>query len=87
MLLVTHSLKDISKRWSCKTEKVSYFIESGQLIAINVASNPKGRKPRWRITQEALDNFERMRSTVPAPKPIPRQRRRANETMIPKYFS
>ena len=82
--MLTYGPADVAEKYGCKVEKVLVWIASRDLIAINVATNPNGGKPRWRITPEALEDFERARSTRPAPKPIPRTRR----TLPPvkKYF-
>ncbi len=54
-------------------EKIIEFINSGELRAVNVAT--KGSKrPRWRITPEAIAEFEASRSNAPPP-PKPKQRR------------
>jgi excisionase family DNA binding protein len=52
--------------------KVIGWIKSGALAAIDVSN---GRRPRYRISQEAIEDFLRRRSTKPAPKPIQRQKR------------
>jgi hypothetical protein len=55
--------------------KVLLWIQRGDLAAVNCASLPTGR-PRWRISAEALQDFERRRSARPTPRQ-PRRRRRA----------
>jgi hypothetical protein len=54
--------------------KVGDFIASGDLLAVNVAKNSGGIRPRWRISREALDAFLAARQTH-QPTPAPRRRR------------
>ena len=44
-------------------EKVLQWIADGELIAVNVAQAADGRRPRWRISLDAIEAFERRRST------------------------
>lgn len=49
--------------------KVLHWLNSGQLVGIDVAEN-RGRRKRWRISREALDEFLSARQSVTAaPKP------------------
>ena len=75
MLSTTYAPKDIAQRWGCKADKVLALIATRELIAVNVATNRTGGKPRWRITPEALAEFERSRTTLPKPVAVPRRRR------------
>lgn len=56
----------VAKKYGIKVDKVHAWIASGELEAVNVAERPNGR-PRWRISPEALQAFERRRSSRPAP--------------------
>lgn len=38
-------------------EQVLGWIHSGQLKAVNVASNPRSKRPRWRIAEADLARF------------------------------
>lgn len=67
----------LAKRFGVNCTKIIGWIERGELIALNVAENAKGKRPRWRISQEAVEAFERKRSTSPAAAPLPRRRRKA----------
>lgn len=57
------------------TSKISKFIASGELVAVNVAASTSTR-PRWRISQEALDVFLDGRSSKPVVQAPRRQKRR-----------
>lgn len=69
-------------RLGCKPETVTGWIDSGELAAINVARRGS-RRPRYRISPEAIAAFEAARSTVPAPKPI---RRRRSSAYVPTFY-
>lgn len=38
-------------------EQVTAWIHAGELVAVNVAKNPNGKRPRWRIPESALGRF------------------------------
>lgn len=54
----------IADRLACKPETVIGWIRSGELAAINLA-RPGCIKPRYRISPQALADFEMRRSVVP----------------------
>jgi hypothetical protein len=60
---------------------VDRWIKSGELAAVNCASSAHGKKPRWRISQLALDQFDASRSAQPPTPPL-RRRRRADAGII-----
>lgn len=62
------------QRWRCKPSTVIAAIKRGELKAFNLAG-PGCRRPRYRISPEAVRDFEARRSVVPAVKPIRRTRR------------
>jgi hypothetical protein len=67
--------KEIATRFSVKPEAVTAWIAAGELVAINVA-RPGATRPRWRISEEAIEDFERRRSSRPQQNPKPASRRR-----------
>lgn len=74
----------LAKHWRVSVNKILYWIDAGELVAINMAANTDGKHPRWRISQEAVETFERRRSAVePAKK---RKRRPFERRAIPHYF-
>ena len=75
------TVRDVAALWSCKPSTVIAKIKTGALRAINVATDPSGA-PRWRITRQAVRDFERARTTQPAPK---RQRQKSPRN-IKKFF-
>jgi hypothetical protein len=53
--------------------KVLGWIKRGELRAINVADK-QGKRPRWRISPEELQDFLRSRTSSPTIKAKPRSR-------------
>jgi hypothetical protein len=68
----SHTVHTIALRHSVSDKTVRGWIRNGELKAINAGRTPNGRKPRWRITQAALEAFEALRTSTP---PAPRTRR------------
>lgn len=68
----TLTLAEVATNLHCKPDKVSGFIASGELSAINVATKGS-KKPRWIIETEALEQFKRARTTRPQPTPTRRR--------------
>ncbi|QEG41342.1 helix-turn-helix domain-containing protein [Roseimaritima ulvae] len=68
-------------------DKVLLWIKSGELPASNLAANPNGERPRWRIAEDDLARFLfRRRHPVEAkPKGKPRKRRGADSNTT-RYF-
>ena len=61
------------------------WIRSGELRALNLASR-LGRRPRWKLTREAIEEFERKRTNAPAAPKAPRTPK-ASTTDYKRYFS
>jgi excisionase family DNA binding protein len=69
------SVRALCERYGVREHTVLGWIRSGELRAVNVGRRPGAKKPRWRITQEALETFEQLRtSTLPAPRTRSRKR-------------
>jgi excisionase family DNA binding protein len=72
----------ICERYGVGEHTVLAWIRSGELRAVNVGRKPGTRKPRWRVTQGALDAFEALRTvTSPAPRPPQRKRQRPSDVI------
>jgi excisionase family DNA binding protein len=69
------SIRQIAQQCGVSVRTVRAWIRAGELKAIDVARTAGGRKPRWRITQAALEAFEALRTSGPSA-PAPRGRRR-----------
>jgi hypothetical protein len=70
------SVADLCRRWKIGPDKVHGFIRRGELLAVNVATNLSAR-PQWRVTSEAVAQFERRRSSEPPSQPRRRRHRRS----------
>jgi hypothetical protein len=70
------SVSDLAHRFRVSPDKIRFWISRGELVAVNVASDPAGR-PRWVVTPEMLAAFELRRAGGPPPTPPRRRRRRA----------
>lgn len=69
-----------------RLSKVLAWIHAGELEAINYAESPCGR-PRWRISRDALDAFDRARSSRNhVTPPAPRRGRSRPTDNITQYF-
>jgi excisionase family DNA binding protein len=66
-------VREVAKRLSVTTGRVLTWIRAGRLRAIDVAEGT-GKRHRWRITPEALAEFEATRTVAPN-RPTPRRRR------------
>jgi excisionase family DNA binding protein len=71
----THSVREVAERYGVTAHTVLAWIQGGELRALNVGRSVAGKKPRWRITEQALQHFERLRLSSPAPAPERRKRR------------
>ena len=79
-----YSIAEIAELLFVKTDKVSAWIKSRELVAVNVAVKRNG-KPRWRITAEAFAAFQAGRSTD-ATKPTVVQRRQRKSAAQPRSW-
>ncbi len=74
----------LAKHWGVSVNKVLFLITTGELEAFNLATDPNGKLPRWRIHPEAVSEFERRRMAVkPA---VKRKRRSFDRRAITNYF-
>lgn len=71
---------ELARRYRVNVDKVRGWINTGELRAVNVASKPGGR-PRWRISEAAIEAFELRRSAV-VPTKTTRRRRRKSPDVI-----
>ena len=63
--------------------KVLHWIDSGELRAVNVASNQGGR-PRFKISRADLESFLARRSTTA--EPTPRRQRVGQEQGVIEFY-
>jgi excisionase family DNA binding protein len=79
----TLCVRDICERFGVSEQTVLGWIRSGELRAVNVGRRPGAKKPRWRVTAEALAAFELARTPTPLP---PRTRRRKRMDDIIQFY-
>jgi hypothetical protein len=80
------SCKALAERWGVPIKKIHALIDAGELVALNVALNPHGAKPRYRITETEIEAFEDRRRSQPKQVPIRSRRRRKAAVGITEYF-
>ncbi len=62
----TYTPPELGERWGIRPESVVALIRSGQLAGFNVALKTDiGKRPRFRITVEAVEDFEARRAVAP----------------------
>ncbi len=79
---MTRSVRDIAAHFAVGQHTVLHWIARGDLKAINCGRERTGKKPRWRITDAALEAFENIRSAS-APKP---PHRRTKEVDVIEFY-
>jgi hypothetical protein len=58
----------VAQRFGCAVKKVLAWIDSGELLALDVSlAGRRGKKGRYRIRPADLADFERRRLNTPAP--------------------
>jgi excisionase family DNA binding protein len=80
----TLSVRDLCERYEVSEHTVLSWIHSGELRAVNVGRRPGAKRPRWRISHQALEQFELARTPTPPP-PRARRRKRAESGVIEFY--
>ena len=82
--MATYGIQDLKKRYGVGEHTVLGWIRRGDLKAINVARRAEGGRPKWRITQDAVDAFELLRGSQPEPT-APRRRRKKDDSIVEFY--
>jgi transposase len=66
---VHHTIHNIAEHCGVSERTVRAWIRAGDLKALNMSRTPSSRRPRYRVTQAALEAFEATRAAgVPAPR-------------------
>ena len=68
------TVADLAARYRVGEDKVRAWIKAGELKALNTSSTLCAR-PRYVVTADALEAFERRRSVTPPPKTKTRRRK------------
>lgn len=71
------TVKDIQAKYGVTEHTVLGWLRSGELRGVNVGRKPGAKKPRWRISSEALAQFELARESGG---PAPAKARRKKQT-------
>lgn len=79
----TFTVADVCRRYGVGEHTVLGWIGRGELKAVNVARKPGAKRPRWRITSAAIEEFERLRTPVPT---TPRARRRKTAGGVIEFY-
>ena len=79
----TLSVRDLCKRFAVSEHTVLGWIRSGELRAVNVGRKLVSKRPRWRITPEALEAFELLRTPTP---PLPKTKRRKQAADVIEFY-
>lgn len=78
------TVSEVAERYSVDEHTVlAWITKTGELRALSVSKKPGSRKPRWRITPEALTSFESLRTHSPPP---PRTRRRRQPADVIEFY-
>ena len=80
----TLTVSEMCERYAVNEHTVLGWIRSGELKAVNVGRHPGLKKPRWRITPEALTTFEQLRTPTATP-PVTRRRKKADTSEVVFY--
>jgi excisionase family DNA binding protein len=75
------TIEEVAERLQVSAMQIRILIDSNQLAAINVGNGKQ--KPRWRISREAVAEFEQRRSTSAEPLASPVSRRAPKS--VPNY--
>jgi transposase len=79
------TVRDIQERYGVTEHTVLGWIKAGELKAVNVGRQPGKLKPRWRVSQSALEQFELQRTATPA-MPTPRKQRKRREPEVIQFY-
>lgn len=74
----------LAKRWLCTPETVLSHIKAGRLRAFTL-SPPDAKRPRWRISPDAITEFERLHSAHQPQQPVRRRRQAKREPQYVEY--
>lgn len=79
------TVREYADRLHVKQQQILTWIHSGELRAVNVCSTPGGKRPSWRISIDAICEFESRRSSNKPVKPA-RRKRKKRDPSYTEYF-
>jgi hypothetical protein len=77
------TVQDLATRYAVTPHTVLHWIKNGDLKALNVGRRLGAGKPRWRVTPEAIQEFEKVRTPTPS---LARARRRKREVDVIQFY-
>jgi transposase len=80
-----HTLRECAAMLRISESTVSALIQRGKLRGVNASLSDKSKKPRWRISDEALAAFVESRQSGPSQAPTKDKRRRKSTDVIQFY--
>jgi hypothetical protein len=78
----SHTVAQVAGIFTTTPTNVLAWIKNGSLVAINIARRDGSKRPRWRISEEAVQEFAARRQAVPQP----RKRQRKREPQIIQFY-
>jgi hypothetical protein len=75
------TVPSLAEEWGVDRRRIDEFIKLGLLRAFDIGPG-RGKQRRWRITPEAVAEFEAARSSGPPAPKISRQRRKKDPAVI-----
>lgn len=78
---MTYTVKDLCDRYRVREHTILAWIHNGELKAINVGVGLGKKKPRWRVTEEAITEFELLRASQAPPPPRKRRKRPTSDAI------
>jgi excisionase family DNA binding protein len=75
------TVSDLMARFGVNETTVLGWIHSGELKAVNVGRRAGLKRPRWRVSAEAVAAFEAARTATPTPTARATRRRRSNHVV------
>jgi hypothetical protein len=52
-----YSVPHAAKQLGVNEDNLRLAIHSGEIVAVNVAKNPSGERPRWRISESEMGKY------------------------------
>ncbi|WP_410000387.1 helix-turn-helix domain-containing protein [Planctomyces sp. SH-PL14] len=82
----THAFSptELAARWNCTPETILAMIRRGTLRAFTL-SPPGCKRPRWRVSRAAVEDYEAGPVQVKPPEQ-PRPSRRSRDTQLKRFF-
>jgi excisionase family DNA binding protein len=77
------TIREVCERYGVGQATVRSWLRTGELRGVNCGRRPGSKKPRWRVTAEALAAFELLRTPNPPP---PRTKRRKRQADVIAFY-